>query len=87
MSNPVVCVACGDVKPKRKGFIIRGLCHACYLERWRQRQIALRAEYICPTCDKSFLPRRSNVRFCCNACRQRAYRANHPRRQAASSPP
>ena len=84
MATAFACIDCGDIKPQRKGFIIRGRCHACYLRHWRHRQIKTIHEHACATCSTVFMPKRSNVRYCSNACRQRAYRLNLYRR--ASSP-
>ena len=40
--------------------------------KWRRKQE--RKDRICQTCGTTFTPKRSDAKFCCNACRQKAYR-------------
>lgn len=33
-----------------------------------------RKDMVCPVCEKTFTPKRSDAKYCSNACRQKAYR-------------
>ena len=43
-------------------------------ERLEAAAIGKRQNRICKGCGKAFTPKRSDAVYCCNACRQRAYR-------------
>jgi hypothetical protein len=40
----------------------------------RAKRADLRGTRICDNCDETFEPRRSDAKFCSDACKQRAYR-------------
>nr|WP_300569761.1 DUF4368 domain-containing protein [uncultured Acetatifactor sp.] len=40
----------------------------------KQRRLEKRQNRVCKECGKTFTPKRSDAVYCCNACRQRAYR-------------
>ena len=42
--------------------------------KWRRKNA--RKDIICQTCGQPFTPKRSDAKFCCNACRQKAYRGS-----------
>jgi hypothetical protein len=60
---------------QRHRYICASRCEA--RARRRQKRAATRARCSLSTCNKSFTPKRSDAKFCTNACRQRAYRLHH----------
>ena len=72
------CKGCGRVfysTIKTKKYCLYSLCgnHGHQKElKWRREQE--RKDRICQTCGNAFTPKRSEAKFCCNACRQKAYR-------------
>lgn len=74
----IYCKGCGRVfytQIKTKKYCLYSLCgnHGYQKElKWRREQE--RKDRICQTCCNPFTPRRSDAKFCCNACRQKAYR-------------
>ena len=52
-----------------------GLCgNRGYQKDLKQRRLEKRQNRVCKGCGKVFTPKRSDAVYCCNACRQRAYR-------------
>ena len=72
------CKGCGRVfytTIKTKKYCLYSLCgnHGYQKElKWRREQE--RKDRICQTCGNAFTPKRLDAKFCCNACRQKAYR-------------
>ena len=72
------CKGCGRVfytTIETKKYCLYSLCgnHGYQKElKWRREQE--RKDRICQTCGNPFTPKRSDAKFCCSACRQKAYR-------------
>ena len=49
-------------------------CAAAKEKRIGERKQAHRSEHICKVCGKAFSSKRTDARYCSNACRQKAYR-------------
>jgi hypothetical protein len=82
--RPSRCTVCGREGPVehwRNRFA--GYCWRCARaaenSRMRERRAWARADRSCEHCAATFTPTRSDGRYCCNACRQSAYRVRrHP---------
>ena len=74
----IYCKGCGRVfytQIETKKYCLYSLCgnHGYQKElKWRRAQE--RKDRICKTCGNTFTPTRSDAKFCCKACRQKAYR-------------
>ena len=49
-------------------------CAVAKAKRVEERKQAHRSEHICKVCGKAFSSKRTDARYCSNACRQKAYR-------------
>ena len=76
----IYCKGCGRVfytQIETKKYCLYSLCgNRGYQKelKWRRKQE--RKDRICQTCGNPFTPKRSDAKFCCNACRQKAYRTS-----------
>lgn len=74
----IICKGCGRAfytQIKTKKYCYYGLCgNRGYQKELKQRRLEQRRDTVCQTCGQTFTPKRSDARFCCNACRQKAYR-------------
>ena len=72
------CKGCGRVfytTIKTKRYCLYSLCgNYGYQKELKWRRAQERKDRICQTCGNPFTPKRSDAKFCCNACRQKAYR-------------
>ena len=76
----IYCKGCGRVfytNIETKKYCLYSLCgNRGYQRELKWRQKYARKERICQTCGNAFTPKRSDAKFCCNACRQKAYRGS-----------
>lgn len=78
----IYCKGCGRVfytQIETKKYCLYSLCGNRGLRdqkelKWRRKHA--RKDRICQTCGKPFTPKRSDAKYCCNACRQKAYRGS-----------
>jgi len=76
----ISCKGCGRVfytNIETKKYCLYSLCgNRGYQKELKWRRKYARKDRICQTCGKPFTPKRSDAKFCCNACRQKAYRGS-----------
>ncbi len=77
---PRPCECCNrpvihDIRRRVPLYVVCGKDCRSELSRSRSRSKHSLIERVCLTCNKQFIPTRSNARFCSNACRQRSYRS------------
>ena len=74
----IVCKGCGRdfyTLIETKKYCYYHLCgNRGYQKDLKQRRLEKRQNRVCKGCGKTFTPKRSDAVYCCNACRQRAYR-------------
>ncbi len=71
------CEGCGKVfytQVKVKKYCNTECAKKGFWKQKRERSLAQRKDMLCKTCGSSFTPKRSDAVYCCNACRQKAYR-------------
>ena len=74
----IICKGCGRefyTQIETKKYCLYSLCgnHGYQKELTKRRREA-RKDMVCPVCGKNFTPKRSDAKYCSNACRQKAYR-------------
>ena len=73
-----ICKGCGRefyTQIETKKYCLYSLCgNHGYQKELKQRQQESRKNMVCPVCAKTFTPKRSDAKYCSNACRQKAYR-------------
>jgi len=76
----IYCKGCGRVfytQIETKKYCLYSLCgNRGYQKELKWRRKYARKDRICQTCGKPFTPKRSDAKYCCNACRQKAYRGS-----------
>jgi hypothetical protein len=76
----IYCKGCGRVfytQIETKKYCLYSLCgNRGYQKELKWRRKYARKDRICQTCGNTFTPKRSDAKFCCNACRQKAYRGS-----------
>lgn len=76
----IYCKGCGRVfytQIETKKYCLYSLCgNRGYQKELKWRRKYARRDRICQTCGNTFTPKRSDAKFCCNACRQKAYRGS-----------
>lgn len=74
----IICKGCGREfysQIETKKYCLYSLCgNRGYQKELKQRRQEARKDMVCPVCEKTFTPKRSDAKFCSNACRQKAYR-------------
>jgi len=84
----IICKGCGRVfytQIRTKKYCYYHLCgNRGYQKELKQRRLERRKDTLCQTCGKPFTPKRADAKFCCNACRQKAYRQNVTDNQGAT---
>lgn len=75
-TRKIVCGGCGKVFYTR--VLSKKYCgyKSCFFAAQRKKRESLRADTVCLTCGEKFTPKRNDAKYCCNACRQKAYRQN-----------
>ena len=76
----IYCKGCGRVfytQIETKKYCLYSLCgNRGYQKELKWRRAQERKDRTCQTCGNTFTPKRSDAKFCSNACRQKAYREN-----------
>ena len=74
----IICKGCGRefyTQIETKKYCLYSLCgNRGYQKELKQRRQQARKDMVCPVCEKAFTPKRSDAKYCSNACRQKAYR-------------
>lgn len=73
----IICGGCGKVfytYIRSKKYCNERCCNLGFWKHKREERLEKRKDMICKTCGKIFTPKRSDAVYCCNACRQKAYR-------------
>lgn len=74
----IICKGCGRefyTQIATKKYCLYSLCgNRGYQKELTQRRHEARKDMVCPVCGKTFTPKRSDAKYCSNACRQKAYR-------------
>jgi len=74
----IICKGCGRdfyTQIETKKYCLYSLCgNRGYQKELKQRRQEARKDVVCPVCEKTFTPKRSDAKYCSNACRQKAYR-------------
>jgi len=74
----IICKGCGRdfyTQIETKKYCLYSLCgNRGYQNELKQRRQEARKDMVCPVCEKTFTPKRSDAKYCSNACRQKAYR-------------
>lgn len=68
-----ICVECAQRMTAPLTCVSEVCSSRCYQRRLRARHRAS-ARAVCATCAQGFAPKRSDARYCSNACRQKAFR-------------
>ena len=76
----IYCKGCGRefyTQIDTKKYCLYSLCgNRGYQKELKWRRAFERKDRLCQTCGNTFTPKRSDAKFCCNACRQKAYRGS-----------
>ena len=75
----IICGGCGKVfytTVHSKKYCNERCCYLGFWKHKREKRLEKRKNTVCKTCGKTFTPKRSDAVYCCNACRQKAYRQN-----------
>ena len=74
----IYCKGCGRVfytNIETKKYCSYSLCgNRGYQKELKWRRKFARTNRTCQTCGNPFTPKRADAKYCCNACRQKAYR-------------
>ncbi len=74
----IICYGCGNIfytRIQSKKYCDYYTCGKIgNYKNQLQHRLECRKDKVCESCGKTFTPKRSDAKYCSNACRQRAYR-------------
>lgn len=86
----IYCAGCREefytTVPTKKYCNYRTCGMKVYKLRQRVRRWKERRDTVCLECGKLFTPSRSDAKYCCSACRQKAYRSRKASSQSGNLP-